>query len=275
MAEEEQDQPSAVVAMASMAAILSGPDKLLEKVLEVAKGILTTWAIPVEMWVRPGFGSEYYNPIQVICSLMITQCVFGLSVLLRVGAHMIPEKWRPGSCLIGMGVVLVLYYVTLAYHGWRVSKLMKNMDLEFDSQEDGDTIRAMQALPKGTNWVRARVWYEPSLIIVLSLTLWAVRLMDIYATLFLVFCAVSLWCKAALLTYEAWHYVRGKRNADARGKKLRGIFKGHQAPQTMAGRVLPVVTSPEEMAYVAARMTGMESEYAHLVTKPAEVNGHA
>jgi hypothetical protein len=272
--EQNENQPSPIVAMASMVSILSGPDKTLEKVIQVGKAIAGTLAIPVEMGMRLNFGSEYQSPIMVICSVIVAHGWYGLTLLIRIFSYAIPEQYRPPSAPIGMGVVMLVYLAGLIYHAVRISKLMRNMPLEEDSEDDGTALPFMAALPKGTNWMRVRVWYEPAFIIVVVSVMWTFRIVDIYATVFIIFCAAMLCIKALLLSYESWHYIRAMKNREVRSERLRNIVTGKDDRQSFGGRAMPVATSPGDRAFVAAAMTGLQSEYAHLVKRQG-VNGNA
>ena len=271
---ESDIKSSAVVAISSMAAILTGePSKALRTMVQFLKGLVTVYAIPVEMFIHPGFGSRYLDPITVAASVIVMHVVFGLSLLARLFSYTLPERLRPGSGLVGMGILFMLYCAGLVYHLIRVRRLMKDMKLELDSEDDNPPLSFIRALPKGNNWIRVRAYYEPGLVILLSLTLRILHVLDLYATVFLLFCAGALWVKVQLIGYECWLFRRIARDKEYRSKMLKYIFAGKAAPDTFAGHILTPVETPQERAFVAAELTGMRAEYEHLVTRRNAPNG--
>jgi len=178
--------------------------RLQDVAANLVYNICSIFTMPVEMALRPHYGSRYFPPIVMLFSI-------GLMMLLPAFAaagSMIPFLPSPPPMgLFGLGTFSELFFVGLAIHNFRIWRRMIHIDREQNSLYEGPPLFIFNILP-GTFWM-VRILYEPIFLFALGFVLPNFFILQPSAAHFLMFSGLMLAMKSYAAWYMQWQFLRG------------------------------------------------------------------
>ena len=234
-------------------------DQLQNYALNAVEVLCSILCMPVEILLRPRYGTRYY-PVYVTffsAMMMIFLPVFG-TVTSGV-VSMIP--FHQAAVPVGMFDIWSLsklFYLLLFLHGFRLWRRMIYMDLETFSQFEGPALPFFRLLPGGRSFYLVRIVWEPVMVFVLASVLQRLYIIQSGLATFLHFAALMLAMKCYVLWYRAWEFARNLLDIQNAGPLLSKIAENQAtqddlAPMHLAS--LPKNLSPEirqkTVSYVA------------------------
>ena len=191
--------------------------------------ICSIFTMPVEMALRPHYGSRYFPPIVMLFSI-------GLMMLLPIFAaagSMIPFLPSPPPMgLFGLGTFSELFFAGLAAHNFRIWLRMIHPEREKDSQYEGPPLFIFNILP-GTFWM-VRILYEPAFLFALGFILPGFFILQPPAAHFLMFSGLMLAMKQYCAWYMQWQFLRTAMDIKNRAPILAGFVDNTATEEDLA-----------------------------------------
>lgn len=175
---------------------------LFSGTLTVFQNVCSIVTMPVEMLLRPTYGTRYFNPITITLTvvLMLTLPLVGM-----VGS-LLPSDG--GFGLFGLGTISSLFFLGSAIHAPRLWRRVFRMELEEHSQYEGDALHFFALLPMGRSFWTVRVVWEPVVVATTAIVLRQLHILDRPAMLYLLASALLLAAKANMNWYQNWLQLR-------------------------------------------------------------------
>ena len=228
-------------------------------------GCCNGFCLPLEMVLRPRYGTRYFLLTSYAWSWGILQGWVILSWLIRAFRALapgIPAETRP----VDMGTLLILFYVLFIYHVIRLRRLVVNMNLEKDSEMENPGWKLLRYLPRGKLWTRQRMVYEPIICIAFAVGMYRSEILALPAAAFIMIGGVCLSLKATMIYWQGWEFVRIGRDAMARTEIMRSFGKNpDDAPERIGDVVMESIANVDRQGQMAIL------EHANKGTLPPEL----
>lgn len=184
-------------------------NRLQDVAMNVVYNVCGIICMPVEMALRPFYGSRYFPPMMMMFSIFMMLLLPVLEGFTAAFSHMIP--FMPGAAppvgLFGIGTFTKWFFIGLFIHGFRTWRRMIHIDREQNSLFEGPPLFIFNLLP-GTFWM-VRIIYEPVFLLVLSVVLPNFYILQPSAAHYLTFAAVALAMKQYVAWFMQWQFLRG------------------------------------------------------------------
>jgi hypothetical protein len=201
---QRQQQPSIFDSSSQMSI-----DQLQETALNVVYNVCSVLTMPIEMLIRPWFGSRYFSAPNLFLSAMFMTFASVFLTVATAAGQMIPFIHMRGPVgLFGMGSMAELFFLAAFVHGIRVWRRMIDMSREPNSVWEGPALPIFGWLPKGQVFFLVRIVYEPALVYMLSIVLSTLFIIQGPLALYLQVTALMLAMKQYIAWYRLWAYVR-------------------------------------------------------------------
>jgi hypothetical protein len=171
--------------------------------------ITSVIAMPVEMMLRPWYGTRYFSVPEVFFSslLMISMPLIGMAA--TSVQQMIPfSHVTPPHGMFGFADFAKLFFVLLAFNGIRLARRMLKPETELHSQYEGPALPVFAVLPKGRSFWFTRIAWEPVFVIVASTILNDLLIVQPGLCIYLRIAALMLTMKQATSWFRSWEFVR-------------------------------------------------------------------
>ena len=232
-------------------------DAYMRMILAGLSGIAGIVTMPIEMWLRPWFGTTYFHPITGGLAWIGIQLLAALAVIGRPAHSHAP---------IGMGVLVMLFWFTWLAHSPRIWRRIHNMDLEDDSDDEGEALPIFRPLPY-YGWGSTRIVYEPLLVALSGALLAGVGLAEPSVGLYLLIVAFALLLKNIIRWYDVFRMLRELRNIRFRAQLLQQTMTGRALQTTIAPPVMVATGVPSAViAKMAVDIAGLSPEDAALLS---------
>lgn len=237
----------------------------MRMVLAGFSGVTAIIAMPIELAMRPRFGTMYFHPVTAALGCLLMQLItaFGLAAQpaarAAAGGHSAP---------IGMGVVYLLFCVACLVHTPRLWRRAMHMELEEDAEDEGPALPFFRLLPMA-GWGMTRIVYEPLSIVLAGIVGYALGLIEPFVLAYLLLVSAALAWKNAIRWYEVWRVIREILNNQSRGRTLQTFVKGKASPATVGPFVLAAAAaaSPALRRTIATSIApGLTPDDAALLT---------
>jgi hypothetical protein len=189
--------------------------------------------MPVEMALRPQYGSRYFPPvIQFFSTGLMIMLPFFFGFAQFVG-HMIPfAQFRGPIGLIGIGGISRLFFLGMFAHGFRIWRRMLHMEREENSLYEGPPLSFFGRLPFSF-WV-IRIVVEPAFVFTLSVILPNFFILEPSAAHFFALSALMLAMKQYVAWYMQWQFLRGLLDNRHAGPIIAKIIEGRATQEELA-----------------------------------------
>ncbi len=179
------------------------PDEFFKGCVAFIAGLVGMPAAPLEMGLRPNFGTCFINPITMLVSLILfnTMAFFSATTELPGHHHLI----GPG---FSTGLLIAAFWGGCVYHAIRLWGRVQNMNRENDSEIEGPPLAFFGLLPHGDSYGYVRVFYEPGFAFFGSILLYFIGILPIVATGYFCVSAICLSLKSSIMWFGEWKHQR-------------------------------------------------------------------
>jgi hypothetical protein len=182
---------------------------LQSNAMELVYLICSVIAQPVEILLRPWYGTRYYPVPVTFFSAAMMLLLPGIMLLFSNFMRMIPLLHVPQPVgMFALGDDAKLYFLAQAVHGVRLWRRMIFMERETHSQYEGPALPLFQLLPKGKSFWFVRIVLEPAFVLVLAIVLQDLFIAQSNLALYLKLAALALLMKQFFAWFRAWEYIR-------------------------------------------------------------------
>jgi hypothetical protein len=190
--------------------------------------------MPVEMAIRPRYGSRYFAPAIAFFSAVMMLVVPVFFSFAGALTHMIPfARFQTSFGLIGMAGLSRLFFLGSFVHGFRIWRRMLYMELEESSVYEGPPLPFFTWIPGSSFW-KIRIIYEPAFIFALSLVLPNFFILEPSAAHFLTLSAVLLAMKQYVAWYQQWEFLRDLMDARFAGPIIARLSENRASDEDLA-----------------------------------------
>lgn len=178
-----------------------------DTMMNLVYNVCSVVTCPIEMALRPQYGSRYFPPIITFFSaaMMIVLPLF--SEMAESFSHMLPfARFGAPSGMFGIGTLSRLYFLGSMVHGFRIWRRMLHMEREENSVYEGPPLPIFHIIP-GSFWM-VRIIYEPVFVFALSLVLPNFFILQSSAAHYLMLAALMLAMKNYVAWYRQWEFLR-------------------------------------------------------------------
>lgn len=184
-------------------------EHLQNNAMEFVYALCSVIAQPVEIILRPGYGTRYYPAPITFFSASMMLILPGIISLFSNFMHMIPLLHvPPAPGMFSLGDYARVYFLLSAVHGVRLWRRMIDPARETHSEFEGDALPVFQMLPKGKSFWFVRLVYEPGLLLTASIVLSDLFIAQPDLSLYLKLAALALLMKNFIAWFRAWEYIR-------------------------------------------------------------------
>jgi hypothetical protein len=189
--------------------------------------------LPVEMVLRPAYGSRYVSPVVLFFSAMMMILVpMFFSVMTAVGSMIPFARFRGSIGLIGIWGLSRLFFLGAFIHGFRTWKRMLHPESELISYYEGPPLPFFRILP--LSFWQIRIVAEPAFVFAAAIFLPNFLILEPSAAHFLMFSAICLAMKEYLAWYLQWQFLRGLLDTRNAGPIIAKIIENRATPDELA-----------------------------------------
>jgi hypothetical protein len=128
-------------------------NRFQDGMINVVYNVCTIVTMPVEMVLRPQYGSRYFPPVIMFFTAVLMILLPVLSELAEGIGRMMPfMRFRGAVGLFGIGTFSKLYFLGSFIHGLRIWRRMIHMEREKHSVYEGPPLPIFRIIP-GTFWM--------------------------------------------------------------------------------------------------------------------------
>jgi hypothetical protein len=207
--------------------------QLQDTMMNVVYNVCTIVTIPVEMALRPQYGSRYFSPISMFFTAVMMM-VLPLFLSMAEGfSHMIPfVRFQGTPGMFGIGTLSRLYFLGSFVHGLRIWRRMLRMELEENSVYEGPPLPIFRIIP-GSFWM-VRIVYEPAFVFALALVLTNFFILQSSAAHYLMLAAVLLAMKNYVAWYKTWEFLRNMMDLRFAGPRIAKLVDNQATEDDLA-----------------------------------------
>jgi hypothetical protein len=186
---------------------------------------LSAFTMPVEMIIRPFFGSQYFSPIShLYAAIVMVVLLMILSAFNTVPAIFIAAHIQPPQALFQLSSLAKLFFLLSLVHGVRIAWLKFDVSREQHSRYEGPALLPIRLLPWGQSFWICRILIEPAVIAVVALYMRRLMIFDAALSNFLLFAALCLVAKQYLTWHSSWCFQRDILDAKFAGPVLAALL---------------------------------------------------
>lgn len=183
-------------------------NNLQDSAMNLVYNFCSIVACPVEMALRPQYGSRYFSPVVMFFAAAMMIFLPLLSGLADGIGQLAPFMRGPAPIgLFGIATFSKLFFLSSMVHGARIWRRMIHMDREEHSQYEGPPLFIFRIFP-GSFWM-VRILYEPAFVFTLGLILPNFFILQPSAAHYLEFAAALLAMKQYCAWFMQWQFLRG------------------------------------------------------------------
>lgn len=182
--------------------------------------------MPVEMILRPQYGTRYFAPPIAFFSMVLMVFVPLFSSAAESFTRMLPfARSSAPAGIFGLASFTSLYFLLLFLHGFRIWRRMVYMHLEQYSEFEGPALPIFPLIPGGRSFWITRILLEPVVVYILASLLQGLGIFQSGLTTFLHLCAVMLCIKEFIVWYRNWEFIRIALDGQVIGKAMSNVMQ--------------------------------------------------
>jgi hypothetical protein len=236
-------------------------DQLQNLALTVVEIFCSIVCMPVEILLRPRYGTRYYPVYVTFFSAMMMVFIPAFSSVVTGAVNMIPfHQPLVFFGLYDLWSLSKLFYLLLFIHGLRLWRRMIYMDKEVFSMFEGPSLPFFRLLPGGSSFYLVRIVYEPLLVFVLASILERFYIIQSGLSTFLHLAALMLAMKCFCQWYRAWEFARNLMDIQNVGPLMAKISENKATQDDLAPihlASLPKTLSPEIRQKTVSYIAGL------------------
>lgn len=235
--------------------------------MNVVYNVCSIVTMPVEMVLRPQYGSRYFSPVTQFFTAVMMIVLPVLGAMWEGFSQMIPfVRFNASMGLFGMGTFSKLFFLGAFVHGLRIWRRMIHMEREKYSVYEGPPLPIFSIVP-GSFWL-VRIVYEPVFVFMLSLVLPNFFILQPSAAHYLMFAAVMLAMKQYVAWYMQWQFLRELMDMRNAGPIIAKIVDNTATEDELA--TIHLASIPKDIPDELRRDTASHIARAFSATNPDE-----
>ena len=184
-------------------------EHLQEGSINIVKTICSIVAMPVEMLIRPQYGTRYFSVPVTFCSAVLMLLLPALSALATGIMQMIPfSHYAPPPGMFDLASMTKLYFLLCIIHGYRLWQRMLHMEREQHSEYEGPPLPFFALLPKSRSFWFTRIILEPCFVFLAATVLEDLFIVQSSLGAYLHFAALTLVMKNFISWFKSWQFLR-------------------------------------------------------------------
>jgi hypothetical protein len=185
------------------------PAHLESGAINGVEAVCSIISMPVEMLLRPQYGTRYFSVVVVFCSSVLMLLIPTFAAMGTGVMQMIPfSRYTPPPGLFDFGSFTRLYFLLLFVHGFRIWRRMIHMELELHSEYEGPPLPFFALVPKGQSFWFTRIVLEPCFVYLTATVLEDFLIVQSGLASYLHFAAFALVMKNFVSWFLTWEYLR-------------------------------------------------------------------
>jgi len=182
--------------------------RLQDQMVDLVYSFCSIFTFPVEMVIRPQYGSRYFQPVTMFLSAVLMIVLPVLFAITSAVSGLLPfAKPTVTFGLIGIWGFSKLFFIGSIVHGVRIFRRMINMSRELSGVWEGPPLPFFTWLPGASHW-KIRLIFEPIAVFAAALLLQNFLLLESSAAHFLMFVSVCLVFKSYTAWFVQWEHLR-------------------------------------------------------------------
>jgi hypothetical protein len=204
-----------------------------DTMMNVVYNVCSIVTLPVEMALRPQYGSRYFPPVILFFSAVMMMVLPVLSEMASGFSRMLPfGGFQMESGMFGMEALSKVYFLGSFIHGFRIWRRMLHMELEENSVYEGPPLPIFRIIP-GSFWM-VRIIYEPVFVFTLSLVLPNFFILQPSAAHYLSLAAIMLALKNYVQWYRTWEFLRNMMDLRFAGPRIAKLVENQATEDDLA-----------------------------------------
>jgi hypothetical protein len=176
--------------------------------LNVIEFLTSVVCMPVEIILRPWYGSRYFSVAVIFFSAVMMILLPAFGAFASGVATVLPLAHRPVIIgLFSIGSLSKLYFFLSFFHGFRVWRRMIHMEIEQHSHFEGPPLPVFRLLPGKSFWF-IRIVLEPGTVFMAATIGGNLLIFQSGLVTFLHLAALALLIKCFIGWYREWQYLR-------------------------------------------------------------------
>lgn len=218
----------------------------IDQMINMAYNLCTVVTMPIEVIIRPLYGTRYFHPLAAFLSamLMIFLPVFA-SLLGGVGSMLTFGLGRAPQAPIGLSDLSRLYFFLIFIHGIRLFRRMTHMHLETNSVYEGPGLPILNWLPFAKSFWTQRILIEPALIFAIAIICGNMFLFQPGLSNYLCFAAFLLAMKNYIAWYTEWEFLRKLMDMQNAGPIISRMVRNEATHEELA--TIHVAAFPKDL----------------------------
>jgi hypothetical protein len=178
--------------------------------VNVVELICTVVTMPVEILLRPQYGTRYFPLPVAFFSAMLMILIPVISSLATGLIHLNPFAGPPPAPvgLFGFSSLTTLFFFLMLLHAVRLWRRTIYMELELNSQFEGPPLPFFRFIPGSRSFWFTRIVLEPIFVFIAASVLEILFILQSGLTTYLHIAAFMLMVKNFIGWFRAWEYIR-------------------------------------------------------------------
>jgi hypothetical protein len=184
-------------------------EHLQNTALNVVEMICGVVSCPVEMILRPWYGTRYFPVPVVFGSGVLMLLLPGIALLFTSVVQMIPfARYAAPPGLFDFASLTKLYFLLSIVHGIRLWRRMIHMEREQHSRYEGPALPFFAFLPKSDSFWFTRIVLEPCFVFLAAIVLQDLFIVQSGLGIYLQVAGLALGLKNFVSWFRSWEYLR-------------------------------------------------------------------
>jgi hypothetical protein len=206
-----------------------------ETAMNVIYNVSSIVVMPVEMLLRPQYGTRYFPAPIAFFSLIFMILLSTFFGIVGTIGSMIPFVHISGpSGMFGLGSITQFFFLGNFIHGFRTWRLMIHPEREMNSTYEGPPLPFFRLIPKAGNFWLCRICIEPAFVFVASLILGNMGILQPSAVLYFEVSALMLAMKQYVSWYQSWSYIRNLMDMKNAGPQIAKLVDNTATEEELA-----------------------------------------
>jgi hypothetical protein len=232
--------------------------------MNVVENVCSMVCMPVEVILRPQYGTRYFPIPTVFFSAMLMIFLPLFSSLATGVVNMIPFTHAQAPAgLFSLGSFSTLYFLLVFIHGFRLYRLMLYPELEKNSEFEGAPLPFFRLIPGSRNFWFTRIVLEPVFVFIAATMLERIFIIQSGLATYLHIAAFMLAVKGVIGWHHGWEFIRIGLDAQYIGPIIAKFIHDTATNDELASAGLTSV--PKNISPEMRRTVGLNFARAHSV----------
>jgi hypothetical protein len=184
--------------------------QLQDTAMNTVETFCSIFAMPVEVILRPRYGTRYFSPPIVFFSAAVMLFLPLISATATAVTNIVPFMARvvPAQAMFDLASFSKLYFLLCFVHGFRLYRRMLRMELEAHSEFEGPPLPFFHLIPGSKSFWFTRIVLESAFVLIAAILLQNLFIIQSGLASFLEFAALCLAMKNFIGWYRGWEFLR-------------------------------------------------------------------